>query len=127
MGKGSSSSNNTAVKSARAITIGAEAGGGTSDQSVNVCRLQFTMSTLLPASLGIAIGDPVAIVPNATDSGRLDLVIGRVTAGIYDGEFRERIIDCIGQNYSYRGTVTDVKAMGPALEVICAVRWHTYE
>lgn len=126
MGKGSNPGSNTAIKQARAVSTGTE-GVSSGEEQGNVCLFRFTERLLLRVGNGVAVGDAVSITPSATDSSKLDVNIGASPVGTYDGEHAERMLACIGENYSYRGSVTDVRTMSNGIEATINIAGHVYE
>lgn len=127
MGKGSNSGNNTATKQARASGTGTGGGGMENDQSADLCLFQFTERLLLSDAGAVKVGDKVAIIPNAVNPGKLDVVIGGGRYGEYTGQNLQRLLQCINNKYSYTGAVGAVTALGNGVEAVCTIKGHKYE
>jgi hypothetical protein len=91
MGKGSGSGSNTATKQARSSSTGAEGGGGQEAQSTNSCLFAFTEHFTFSAGTPVKVGDIVALVPDASNTGQLDIIIGSGRYGHYAGQHRVKL------------------------------------
>ena len=121
MGKGPRSTESRVRKERQAFsdTSSGHGGGFDKDGGTDSCLISFpgNLSTTPSLASQITRQSPVAIVPGFSNFQSLNVFIGGINFGAYNGPFKTKILRCISKGFVYEGVVLSLEKTNTGVSV----------